>query len=289
MKRSIIGWGFLSPALLVIGVIGVFPFIYVINLSLYEYNVFSLKGWVFVGISNYKNLIVDPKFLTSLYKSLLFVVVTCGIQMPLGLGFALLLSQEFFGRGFFRQVLALPLSMSPVAIGSMWVLLTRPGVGPLSYWLATIGFEYNISENAVQAFFSTVLMDLWHWTPFVTLTFLAGLTSIPSEPLEAARIDGAGVWQVFRYVTFPLLKPVFITTLFIRMMDALRIYDEVWALTAGGPGTATRYVNVHLVRTTLAQTDYGYGATMSVFLLYLTVALCLILLRLISKAKEELQ
>jgi multiple sugar transport system permease protein len=176
--------------------------------------------------------------------------------------------------------------MAPVAIGSMWILITRPQVGPISYWLNTLGFTYNISENALQSFLTTVAMDVWHWTPFVTLTFLAGLTSIPLELEEAARVDGAGRWQVLRHIIIPLLTPVLATTLFIRIMDALRIYDEVWTLTAGGPGTATRYVNIYLVRTTLAQNDYGYGATMSVFLLFFTVAMCNVLMNLMAKARE---
>ncbi|MBD3306113.1 ABC transporter permease subunit [candidate division KSB3 bacterium] len=285
-SKQLIGWGFLSPTILVIVLIGVFPFIYVVGLSLYEYNVFSVKGWIFVGLDNFKNLVFDPRFQDSLSKTLIFVAVTCGIQLPLGLGLAMLLNQEFVGKGFFRTILVLPLSMAPVAIGSMWILITRPYVGPISYWLNTIGFTYNISENALQSFLTTVAMDVWHWTPFVTLTFLAGLTSIPVELEEAARVDGAGRWQILRHVLIPLLTPVLATTLFIRIMDALRIYDEVWTLTAGGPGTATRYVNIYLVRTTLAQNDYGYGATMSVFLLFLTVILCNVLLSLMSKARE---
>lgn len=287
-SKQLTGWGFLSPTLLVLGLIGIFPFIYVVDLSLYEYNVFSIKGWIFVGIDNFKKLVVDPRFLRSLHKTILFVAVTCGVQIPLGLGFALILTKKFVGRGFFRTILALPLSMAPVAIGSMWILITRPSVGPISYWLSTIGITYDISESALHAFLTTVAMDVWHWTPFVTLTFLAGLTSIPPEPLEAARVDGAGPWQTLRHVTLPLLKPVLVTILFIRIMDALRIYDEVWTLTAGGPGTATRYVNIYLVRTMLAQTDYGYGATMSVFLLYLTIAMCIVLMRLISRVREGL-
>ena len=155
-RKQISGWGFLSPALAVIGFIGIFPFVYVVWLSLYEYNVFSLKGWIFTGLGNYLKLILDARFLDSLYKSILFVGVTCGIQIPLGLAFAILLSQQFVGRGVFRTILALPLSMAPVAIGSMWVLITRPAVGPISYWLSTFGITYNISESSVQARTSTL-------------------------------------------------------------------------------------------------------------------------------------
>ena len=282
------GWGFLSPTLLVLGFVGVFPFIYVLYLSLFYYNVFSLRGMVYVGIGNFRKLMNDPKFMDALSKGLLFVVVTCSVEITLGLLIALLLSRKFVGRGILRTILVLPLAMAPIAIGSMWILITRPAVGPMSYWLNKLGMSYDISESALQAFLTTVVMDVWHWTPFVILTFLAGLTSLPQEPLEAARIDGAGSWKILRYVTLPLLKPVLITIIFIRIMDTFRIYDEVWALTTGGPGTATKYVSIHLVRLVLAQNEYGYGAGMSVFLLYLTIVMCWLLLNLITRAKGEL-
>lgn len=287
-KTQLKGWGFLSPTLVILGFVGIFPFIYVVYLSLYYYNVFSLRGMVFVGINNFRKLVNDPKFIDALFKGLSFVVVSCGIEIPLGLGLALLLSQKFVGRGILRTFLALPLAMAPVAIGSMWILITRPGYGPVSYWLNKIGISYDISGNALQAFFTTVIMDAWHWTPFVILAFLAGLTSLPREPLEAAKVDGAGTLQIFRYVTLPLLKPILVTILFIRVMDTFRIYDEVWALTSGGPGTATKYVSIHLVRLVLAQNEYGYGAGMSVFLLYLTIVMCWVLLNLITRVKKQL-
>ena len=282
------GWGFLSPTLLVLGFVGIFPFVYVLYLSLFYYNVFSLRGMVYVGIGNFRKLMNDPKFMDALSKGLLFVVVTCSVEITLGLLIALLLSRKFVGRGILRTLLTLPLAMAPIAFGSMWILITRPAVGPVSYWLNKLGMSYDISESALQAFLTTVIMDVWHWTPFVILTFLAGLTSLPQEPLEAARIDGAGPWKILRYVTLPLLKPVLVTIIFIRIMDTFRIYDEVWALTTGGPGTATKYVSIHLVRLVLAQNEYGYGAGMSVFLLYLTIVMCWLLLNLITRAKGEL-
>jgi len=282
------GWGFLSPTLIVLGFVGIFPFVYVLYLSLFYYNVFSLRGMVYVGIGNFRKLMNDPKFMDALSKGLLFVVVTCSVEITLGLLIALLLSRKFVGRGILRTLLTLPLAMAPIAIGSMWILITRPAVGPVSYWLNKLGMSYDISESALQAFLTTVIMDVWHWTPFVILTFLAGLTSLPQEPLEAARIDGAGPWKTLRYVTLPLLKPVLVTIIFIRIMDTFRIYDEVWALTTGGPGTATKYVSIHLVRLVLAQNEYGYGAGMSVFLLYLTIVMCWLLLNLITRAKGEL-
>jgi len=281
------GWGFLSPTLVVLGFVGIFPFVYVLYLSLFYYNIFSLRGIVYVGINNFRKLMNDPKFMSALSKGLLFVVVTCGVEITLGLAIALLLSKKFVGRGVLRTIMTLPLAMAPVAIGSMWIVITRPAVGPVSYWLGKLGISYDISESALQAFFTTVIMDVWHWTPFVILAFLAGLTSLPQEPMEAARVDGAGPWQTFRHVIFPLMRPILVTIVFIRIMDTFRIYDEVWALTSGGPGTATKYVSIHLVRLVLARQEYGYGASMSVFLLYLTIVMCWVLMNLITRVKKE--
>jgi len=242
---------------------------------------------VFTGVGNFRKLMFDPDFMHSLRIGLTFVVITCVAEMFLGLAIALFLTNEFVGKGVFRTILALPLAIAPITIGSIWVLMTNPDIGPLPYLLHRVGINYNIGVSARQAFFTTILMDIWHWTPFVTLTLLAGLTSFPKEPFEAAKVDGASKWQVLRYLTIPLLTPVILTMLFIRIMDTFRIFDEVWMLTSGGPGTATRYVSIHVVRLVLSSTDYGYGSGMSVFLLYLTIVMCWLLLNIISVVRRE--
>ncbi len=280
-------WGLLTPTLAILFFIGLIPFFYVIYLSLFRYNIFSLKGMVFAGIDNFRKLMFDPDFMHSLRIGLIFVAITCVVEMFLGLAIALFLTNEFVGKGVFRTILALPLAVAPITIGSIWVLMTNPDMGPLTYFLRTIGVDYNIGNSARQAFLTTIGMDIWHWTPFVTLTLLAGLTSFPKDPFEAAKVDGANKWQILRYLTLPLLTPVILTMLFIRIMDSFRIFDEIWMLTSGGPGTATRYVSIHVVRLVLSSTDYGYGSAMSVFLLYLTIVMCWLLLNIISVVRRE--
>ena len=280
-------WGLLTPTLCILFFIGLVPFLYVVYLSFFKYNIFSLHGMVFTGVGNFRKLMFDPDFMHALRIGLTFVVITCVTEMFLGLAIALLLTNEFVGKGVFRTVLALPLAVAPITIGSIWVLMTNPDVGPLPYLLQKIGLNYNIGVNATQAFLTIVIMDIWHWTPFVTLTLLAGLTSFPKEPFEAARVDGANRLQILRHVTLPLLTPVILTMLFIRIMDTFRIFDEIWMLTSGGPGTATRSVSIHVVRLILTSTDYGYGSAMSVFLLYLTIVMCWLLLNIISVVRRE--
>jgi multiple sugar transport system permease protein len=130
-------------------------------------------------------------------------------------------------------------------------------------------------------------MDIWHWTPLVTLTLIAGLSSLPREPFEQAQIDGANRFQVFRYITLPLLMPVILATLFIRVMDALRTVDEVWMLTGGGPAAATRYVGLYIWRVVFPKTDYGYGSAMSLLTLYLTIVMCWLLYAVLVARREK--
>jgi len=280
-------WGLLAPTLVILFFIGLVPFLYVIYLSLFKYNIWSVQGMVFAGVDNFRKLMFDSSFMHSLGIGLTFVVITCSIETLLGLVIAIFLTNEFVGKGVFRTILTLPLAIAPITIGSIWVLMTNPDIGPLPYILHKFGIDYNIGVNAKQAFFTVVFMDIWHWTPFVTLTLLAGLTSFPKEPFEAAKVDGANKWQTLRYITLPLLTPVILTMLFIRVMDTFRIFDEVWMLTGGGPGTATRFVSIDVVRRVLVSTDYGYGSSMSVFLLYLTIVMCWLLLNIISITRKE--
>jgi multiple sugar transport system permease protein len=135
----------------------------------------------------------------------------------------------------------------------------------------------NIGTSAFAAFTTTVIMDVWHWTPLVTLTLIAALVSLPPEPFEQAQIDGAGKRQIFWHITLPMIAPAVVATLFIRLMDALRTVDEVWMLTGGGPGSATRYVGVHIFREVFPKTNYGYGSAISVIVLYLTIVACWLL------------
>jgi len=278
------GWEFLSPTLVLLLFLGVVPILYVIYLSLFRYDLFSVVGMRYIGLDNYRKLFSDPVFLYSLALGLRFAATTCVIQIFLGLILALFLARNFTGKGLVRGVISLPIAVAPVAIGSVWILLTNVEVGPLPYLAEKIfGIQYNIGLSAGQAFLTVVIMDVWHWTPFVTLAFLAALTMRPQEPLEAAKIDGASSWQSFRYVTLPFLEPVLITVVLIRVMDALRIYDEVRILTDGGPGSATRFVSIHIAKMVVSQARYGYSATMSVFVLYLTIVICWLLYILISR------
>lgn len=291
MRSNRTGWLLLSPTLIVLGITGLLPFLYVVYVGFFDWNIFAARvGLIFAGANNYRRLVFDADFLQSLARTVQFTVSAVGSELVLGFFLAQLLTRDFPGKAFFRTVHALPLMIAPIAVGATWRLLTIPGFGPVPYYFDKwFDFNYNIGRFAGHAFLTTLLMDIWHWTPFVTLTMLAGLTTIPKELEEQAMVDGANRWQIFRNLTIPLMMPVILTTLFIRLMDALRIVDEVWMLTGGGPGTATRYVGIHIWRIVFPKTDYGYGSAMSLLTLYFTIVLCWLLFVAITQGGKQQQ
>ncbi len=289
MGSNRLGWGLLAPTLLILGITGLLPFFYVLYVGFFDWNVFSAQaGLVYAGANNYRRLVFDADFLYSLWRTVQFTLWAVTSELILGFLLAQTLTRDFPGKTLFRTLHALPLMIAPIAVGATWRLLTIPGFGPVPYYLDRwFGINYNIGSFAGHAFLTTVLMDIWHWTPFVTLTFLAGLTAMPKEPLEQALVDGANRWQVFRYLTIPMMMPVILTTLFIRLMDALRVVDEVFMLTGGGPGSATRYVGIHIWRIVFPKTDYGYGSAMSILVLYFTIVLCWLLFIAMSQTGRQ--
>ena len=283
------GWGFLAPTLIILGITGLLPFIFVLYVGFFDWNVFAAKaGLHYAGANNYRRLVFDPAFLASLWRTLLFAVWAVGSELVLGFLLAQLLTRNFRGKTFFRTVHALPLMIAPIAVGATWRLLTIPGFGLIPYYMDNwFGIDYRIGNYAGQAFFTVLLMDIWHWTPFVTLTLLAGLTAMPKEPLEQALVDGANRWQIYRYLTIPMIMPVILTTVFIRIMDALRIVDEVWMLTGGGPGDNTRFIGLYIFQVVFPRTDYGYGSAMSLLTLYFTLVMCWLLFIAITQIGKQ--
>jgi multiple sugar transport system permease protein len=276
MRSPTTGWLLLAPTLIVLLVFGFGPFIYVLVVGFTNWNSFAADPTAhFAGVQNFRRLVFDDPFLHALWLTFGFTFFAVLSEIVLGYLLAQLLMRDIPFKGFFRTIHTLPLMVAPIAVGATWRLLTVPGLGPLPYYLDRwLGIDLRIGSFADQAFVATVIMDVWHWTPLVTLTLLAAISSLPKEPFEQAQIDGANRFQVFWYVTLPLLKPAILATVFIRVMDALRTVDEVWMLTGGGPAAATRYVGLHIWRVVFPKTDYGYGAAMSLLTLYVTIVLC---------------
>jgi multiple sugar transport system permease protein len=276
MRSNKVGWLLLAPTLAILGIFGILPFIYVLYLSFHQWNPFAANpDKIFIWGDNFRRLVFDAEFLLSLWVTLKFAFFAVFSEIVIGYLLAQLLMREFPGKAFFRTIHTLPLIVAPIVVGSVWRLMTTPSVGIIPYYLdAWFGIDMNMGRDAGTAFLFTVIMDIWHWTPLVTLTLLAALLSLPKDPFEQAQIDGASRSQIFWHITLPMIRPAILATVFIRLMDALRTVDEVWMLTGGGPGAATRYIGLHIWKVVFPKTDYGYGSAISVIVLYLTLVMC---------------
>jgi len=206
-----------------------------------------------------------------------FVVAAVAIEMVLGLALALLVAGVTRGKGFIRTVMILPILVPPVAIGSMWKLLYNYDFGIFNEALVALGLPAaNWLGSTTLALWSVVLVDVWHWVPFVFLILFAAVEALPVDVLEAARVDGATRGQVLRRVTLPLLKPAIVVALLFRTILAFKVFDEVYLLTSGGPGTSTELVTLHLYKVFFEQNQLGYGALLSLALIAAILAFLLV-------------
>lgn len=279
MQSKTFGWILLAPTLAILFFFGVLPFIYVVYVSFHQWNPFAADPtMIYNGADNFRKIVFDEQFLHSVGVTVAFVFFAVFSELILGYALAQAFMRDFPGKAFFRTIHTLPLIMAPIIVGSVWKLMTTPSIGIIPHYLNVLfGIDINIGTSAFAAFMTIVIMDIWHWTPLVTLTLIAALVALPADPFEQAQIDGAGKRQIFWHITLPMIAPAVVATLFIRLMDALRTVDEVWMLTGGGPGSATRFIGVHIFKEVFPKTNYGYGSTISVVVLYLTIVACWLL------------
>jgi len=277
VRHGYFAWLLMSPAFLYLTVIGLIPFFYVIALSFMDYSLaYVYLPRVFVGLKNFRTLVFDEFLWHALRITFTYTTLAVGLELLIGLILAILTTRNIKGKAIWRSLLLVPMVVSPIVVGLIWLQMLNPDFGVIAYFLHELGLFVGTGPTieTSTALLTTVLMDVWHWTPFVMLILGAGILSLPVEPYEAAIVDGASSWQVFRHVTLPLLTPVITVVLLLRTMDALRIFDEVWILTGGGPGSVTRYSVIHAYRISLAQFNIGYGAAISLFLFFITLVLC---------------
>lgn len=266
-------WLFPMAAMLL--VFTVYPLLYNIWLSFHEYAPFQ-RRLVWVGGQNWSQLWSDARFWGALQITFLYFVVVLTIQLALGMALALLLDSDAPGYGFLRAVLTLTLVIPPAITGMMFLLLQDPEFGALTWLLERIGLldgTAPILSTPSTALAGVMLADIWQWTPFMVLIFLAGLRSLPSEPYEAAVLDGASGWQIFRRITLPLLAKVIAVAVLIRGIDLFRVFDYMYVMTSGGPGTSTYTVSLYAWQQTFSFIKWGYGATISLVMLALTLLL----------------
>jgi multiple sugar transport system permease protein len=268
MRAKWLPWAFIAPTALFALAMTVVPLGYSVLTSMLEFRLGRTP--LFVGLQNYRNLLQDRNFQDSLITTLIFTVVATGIEFVLGLALALLLKEEFRFQGVIRASLIVPMVIAPVVVGIIWRLLYNADVGLFSFAAKTItGKNLNVLSNTALALPALILVDIWEWTPFMFLILLAGIQSLPQEPFEAARVDGASSWNIFVHLTLPMLRPVILVAILIRALDAFTVFDQVFVLTQGGPGTATEVATLMIYKTAFRFSQYGYGAAMAIALLVL--------------------
>lgn len=273
----------LAPAVLVLLLLTIYPLVYAVTISLQN----RAGGWT---LANFARLFSDHFFGVALLQTFAYTATALVIELILGLGLALLLDNQIRARNLFRALLLIPMMLPPVVVAVVWRLIYNPNFGAINGTLKGWGIDTsNLTwiASPMMALPSVILVDVWQWTPFMFLILLAGLQAIPQEPYEAAMIDGSSAWQTFRYITLPLLKPAILVALLLRTMDLLRVFDQVFILTQGGPGFATETISLYIYKTAFRFFDFGYAAAMSFVLLVLINFLSIGYIRMLRRPQHN--
>ena len=280
------------PAVAVLLLMTVAPAIYLLWSSFFRFNLLSPEAGEFVGLGNYVDLLGSADFIRSFGLTLLFVVTTVAIELALGLVVALLLARKGPDLRIASGLLILPMAITPVAAALVWRALLNPNYGWVDYYLQTFGL---IDEPVawlsapITSWIALLALDTWQWMPFVALILLAGLQGLPSEPLEAASVDGAGRFGMFRFITLPMLRPFIVIAVLLRTVDAFKTFGTVQVLTNGGPGDATEIINLSIYRVALQNFQVGTAAAMGIiFLIVLTIVIQQ-LLRVMARNTDVLE
>src|SRR3954468_4306595 len=275
--RPVSYWPFVLPALIVVLAVIVFPWIFTIWMSLHEWKVGAPT--TFVGLANYLRLPNDPRFVEAVVHTLVYTALSVVLPLVFGTLSAVVFHQKFPLRGILRGIFIMPMMATPVAIALIWTMIFNPQLGVLNYLLSLVGIPPQLWVfHPATVIPSLVLVETWQWTPLVMLIVIGGLAAIPAEPYESALIDGASIWQVFRYITLPLITPFLFIAAMIRMIDAVKSFDIIYAITQGGPGSASETINLYLYSVAFTYYDVGYASAIAIVFFALIVALAAVLL-----------
>jgi multiple sugar transport system permease protein len=274
----------IAPAFLALFIMTIYPFIYIIIVSLHRWSIVPTIPRVFVGLGKYANMIKDTSFHETLEVTFAFTFGVVIIETVLGFLLALLISTG--KERWTRVAFLMPAVIAPVVVGLTWRFLLSYDLGTINYFLTTVGLDrVNWLGRPLSALISLMIIDIWQWTPFAMIIFLAGLESLPLEPYEAARVDGASPWQILRYVTIPQLIPIIGIVLMFRTLDAFKTFDTIYMVTRGGPGNATEVLSYRIYQKAFFQNQLGYAAALSVVAIILATLMMRYFIRLLSKTE----
>ena len=273
----------LAPAAIALAAVAAYPVFYGIRASFHRFRYGRDLG--FNGVENYRLALHDELFWKALWTTTRYVVFAVSIETLLGLGLALLVAREMRFGGLVRVGLILPMTIAPVVVGVIWRLMYASDIGVVNPIFSALGFaDPNVLAHPGSAFIGVVVVDIWEWTPLLFLIILAGLQSLPQEPLEAARVDGAGAVRTFFDHTLPMLRPVLMVAVVLRVIDAIGTFDQIFVLTRGGPGTSTQLISTYAYNTAFQFTQYGRAMAMVVALMVLVLLLTLVAIRSMRRA-----
>ncbi|HWT09208.1 MAG TPA: sugar ABC transporter permease [Roseomonas sp.] len=278
-------WWFVVPCgAVVLGTI-IFPWVFTVYMSMHDFKLGGAREWV--GGANYAKLVSDERFLLSILRTLYFTALSVLIPMVLGLLAALAFHRKFPLRGLARTIFILPMMATPVAVALVWTMMFHPQLGVLNWLLQQVGLPPSMWVYAPDTVIPTLVMvEVWHWTPLVMLILLGGLASLPIDPYEAAKIDGATPFQSFWHITLPLLAPFLVVALIIRTIDALKAFDTIYVITQGGPGTASETINIFLYLQAFAYYNLGYASAVVVVFFAIIIMLAMVLLWTRARVKD---
>ena len=278
-------WWLVAPVVVLVAFNAVIPLMTVVNYSVQE--TFGENVFFFEGVKWFEQILRSPRFHESLQRSLLFTAIVLAIEVPLGVAIALTMPRKGPWVSVCLVLMAMPLLIPWNVVGAMWNILALPDIGLLGHTLNAIGIDYNFTRQPLAAWATLIAMDVWHWTSLVVLLAYAGLSAIPDAYYQAAKIDGASRWAVFRYIQLPKMKRVLTIAILLRFMDSFMIYTEAIVVTGGGPGNSTTVLSIDLVKVALGQFDLGPAAAMSLIYFLIILLLSWIFYTVMTKDEQS--
>lgn len=284
-------WTFLTPTMLLLLGIAIFPLLWSLYLSFTKFSVINdaNTGPTWIGIANYARLLNDPQVWKRFSITAGFVLPAVAIELLIGFGLAMLLNRKFTGRGFLMTMMLIPMMLSPLIVALFWGYMYRPDAGVINYWIHDVfGLPRVLWLTDLKtAMWALVIVDVWQWTPFIMLIALAGLSAVPKYLYEAAEVDRASAWFKFRNITLPLVTPLLLIAILFRTMDAYKMFDQAYALTGGGPGGATQVLSIYLYQMAFRDFNTGKGSALGYIMLIVIIALANLLIRVLNGLKAE--
>lgn len=265
-------WFMVMPVLILVAISAIIPLMTVVNYSVQD--TFGNNEFFWVGTEWFQEILASERFHNALLRTLLFSGLILAIEIPLGILIALAMPKRGWGVSVCLVLMALPLLIPWNVVGTIWQVFGRVDIGLLGHGLASLGIDYNYTQNNLDAWLTLILMDVWHWTSLVVLLCYSGLVSIPEVYYQAARIDGASRWAVFRFIQLPKIKRVLLIAVLLRFMDSFMIYTEPFVVTGGGPGNITTFLSIDLVQMAVGQFDLGPAAAMSLIYFLIILLVC---------------